>query len=147
VSAVATFTLVPESAAVLQGVAERTPDRFRQRATGDTICDYNWSGWVIGVLLAYLDEKHGVSFETDIGARVTDADGSTTLVLTADHKRDFLARMRPENFDEAELEAYYNEFTETEEPGIGKAMLDGIDCFHRSLNAVDDNACVVVHVG
>jgi hypothetical protein len=26
-------------------------------------------------------------------------------------------------------------------------MLDGIDCFHRSLIAVDDGACVVVHVG
>jgi hypothetical protein len=147
VSAIVTFTLVRESAAVLQGIAERTPGRFRKHATGDEIFNYSWSGWVIGVLLAYLNEKHGVDFETYIGARVTDAEGSTTIVLTADHKRQFLARMQPGNFDEAELETYYNEFTETEEPGIGRAMLDGIDCFHRSLGAVDDNACVVVHIG
>jgi hypothetical protein len=147
VSAIATFTRVREGAAALLGTAERTPEGFRKHATGDEICDYNSSGWVIGVLLAYLDEKHGVKFDNDIGMRVTKAEGTTTLVLTAGHKRDFLALMRPENFDETELEIYYNEFTETEEPGIGKAMLDGIDCFHRSLIAVDDGACVVVHVG
>jgi len=132
---------------VLRGIAERSPDQFRKHAIGDEVCEFNWSGWVIGVLLAYLNEKHGISFETDIGARVTDAEGTTTIVLTAEHKRQFLGQMRPEAFHEAELETYYNEFTETEEPGIGKAMLDGIDCLHRSLDALDDSACVVLHLG
>ena len=158
-SALAKFTLLPSSAvkglrdAALEQKANARARAFAEllRKSGRDVVDYKWSGWVFGTLLAYLDEKRGINLASsdaeNLADFLTDTLCPTYFVLTPKHKLEHIAGLRRDGFSEAELTAYYNEFNETEELDIGKAMLDGIDCLHRSLAAIDEQSFVLFHVG
>jgi len=68
-------------------------------------------------------------------------------VLTADHKRAYLAKFTPDDFSEEEVRDFYNAFNETKDAEVREAMLDGIRAIHDSLRPVDDEHIVLLHIG
>jgi hypothetical protein len=160
-SAIASFVLFPKSGfAGLRAVAlpkkrwfggakDEFPDFLQQH--GREVVDYSWSGYVIAVVLPFLDEKRGVdlskSAHDDLASYLTEKRGGSWIVLTADHKRSHLAKFTPEEFSPEEVRDFYNAFNETKEAEVGEAMLDGIRAIHDGLSAADDEHIVLLHIG
>jgi hypothetical protein len=160
-SAIASFLLFPKSrfaelrdAAVPKkrwfgGAKDEFYDFLQQHSR--EVVDYSWSGYVIAVVLPFLDEQRGVdlgkSAHDDLASYLIEKRGGSWVVLTADHKRTHLAKFAPEEFSSEEVRNFYNAFNETQEDEIGEAMLDGIRAVHESLRAADDEHIVLLHIG
>lgn len=158
-SAIASFIKLPktaldglrESAVPKKGFFGAPQDAFFDflEQHGDEIAEYSWSGYVLATLLAYLDEKHQITLESDgdeLGNFLTEARGATYSIFTNGHKQAFLTKLGGQ-FSEEILRDYYNEFNETDEPEIGKAMLDGIQALRQSLSSIDENSVIVFGIG
>jgi hypothetical protein len=160
-SAIASFVLLPKSRigellAALDREAGKEfwtdhPYHDCLAEHGRQLADYEWSGWVLGTLLAYLQEQCQIDlmaseFE-DLCARIIEQCGGTSLFLTAEHKRQYLDKLEPSLFSEEELGEYYNQFNESDEPGAGEPMLAGIRCLHDTLAQVDDDSVVICSIG
>ena len=63
------------------------------------------------------------------------------------HRQQYLGLLDPARFDESELRSYYNDFTETDEPAAGRAMLDGIKALGTGLAAALDGTVVLLQIG
>jgi hypothetical protein len=159
-SAIASFTKLPKSA--LAGVREAavpkkrffgglrdTYEEYLQRH-GREVAEYRWSGFVLATLLPYLQEKHQIdlmkSDYNELGTFLTSARGATHFILTASQNAAFSQQLDPRLFSEEEMERYFNEFNETNEQGIGRAMLDGIAAFRESLTSLDDQSVIVFRI-
>lgn len=121
-------------------------------SNGTTAANYEWSGYVLEVLLPYLEENRhidlmkGGGFD-EISARLSAARQATYFILTKSHRDRYLDQLDPMLFSQDELREYYNEFTETDEPDIGLAMHEGIQCIHRSLLVIDEDNVVLLSIG
>ena len=160
-SVVASFVLFPRSALAglrdvvlpkkrwFGGARDEFHDFVQQH--GREVVNYSWSGYVIAVVLPFLDEQRGVDLSKsphdDLAAYLTEKRGGSWIVLTAEHKRAYLAKFSPEEFSAEEARDFYNAFNETKEAKVGEAMLDGIRAIHDSLRAVDDEHIVLLHIG
>ena len=54
---------------------------------------------------------------------------TTHFILTPSQETSFSLQLDPRLFSEDEMRRYFNEFNETDEQGIGRAMLDGVAAF------------------
>jgi hypothetical protein len=105
----------------------------REVATG------TWDGYVAVVLAEYLDEKHGIKLldgpaELDREVeRIARAQEASLVVLGDWHRRRYAERLADVNPSEDELEKFYVEFSEEQEPEIGRGMLDWLRIFRASL--------------
>jgi hypothetical protein len=117
---------------------------------GESVADYDWSGYVIATLLSYLDE-HGIklmqSSHDELTQQLSQTQEATIFILTAAHKEAYLDRLTPEHFLSDDLRDYFNDFNATDEVEIGQAMLDGIHSIHQSLSALDQDSVVVLTIG
>jgi len=142
-SAIALFVRLPKTAldglrnvAVpdkpLWGKLRDTYDDYL-RQHGEEVVDYQWSGYVLGTLLPYLEKQHKIypmrsEYET-LADFLVKARGVTHFVLTDEQRLKYADRLHAAKFSEEQLRHYYNEFNETAEPGIGKPMIEGIKAF------------------
>jgi hypothetical protein len=152
-SAIASATLLRKSD--LGGLAEAASGNTTSYAEfvgkhGRALDDYPWSGHVLTTLLCYLDEQRSVKlmkseFDT-LSNRLTTEQQATHFILTEQHKQ-WVPTLSPENFFEAELRDYFNEFNETSEAEVGRPMLDGILFIRDALVELDAESVVVLRIG
>jgi hypothetical protein len=120
------------------------------RKNGQEVADYKWSGWVFNPLLVYLDEREQINFshssQEELAAFLTKARGDSHFILTAEHRRAYLARLEAE-FSEEALCDFYNDFNECDEAEAGKPMLDGVLCLRDCLRTLDDQSIAVFIIG
>ncbi len=158
-SAIARFTLLSkdkigglrESAIPKQRIIGKPVDLYWTflNTNGEEVCDYQWSGYVLATLLPYLAEIHnidlmGSEFDT-LAGYLSETRSATHFIFTNIHKNSFLKKLE-NDYSEAELEKYFNEFNETNDKGVGKAMLDGIRALHECLKRVDDDNVIIFSI-
>jgi hypothetical protein len=129
-----------------------TSDEFWDVLGRETITriEYAWSGYVLATLLPYLDEQ-GIdllhSDHDDVASTISQTRADSVLVLTADHRDRYLARLDPSAFDGAVLRRYYEESNETAAEGVDYAMLDGIAFFRDTLAPLESTIVALFIIG
>ena len=158
-SAIAHFTLLSidkidglrEAANPKKRIIGKPVDTYWEylKNNGKHVCDYQWSGYVLATLLPYLAEKHDVdlmgSEHDDLSGFLSEARSATHFIFTNFHKDNFLNKLE-EEYSEAELEDYFNKFNETNEQGVGEAMLDGIKAFQQCLSLINDDLVIIFSI-
>lgn len=118
------------------------------KENGRPIADYPWSGYVLGTVLDWLEEKHKIdlmtSSEDELSNFLNTARGATHYVLPVEHRTSYLDRLDPSAFSAEEFRRYYNEFHGTDEPDLGTSMEDGIGVLRDALTSVDENSLVLL---
>ncbi|MEX2316122.1 MAG: hypothetical protein WD669_03155 [Pirellulales bacterium] len=151
-SSIASFTHLPiesldglRQATLQGGYAEYLKQHGRETAV------YPWSGYVLGTLLVYLEEQQHVdmmkSEYDELATFLTESQQASHFIFTHAHRRAYFDNLLPENFTEAMLCDYYNDFNATNEPNAGQPMLDGIRALRQSLNALDESSVVLFCIG
>ena len=156
-SAIAEFIKLPKSS--LDGLSKaaipkksffgRPRDTYYDylRNNGQQVVDYKWSGYVLGTLLVYLDEKHQIDLmksEYDgLSSDLTNARKATHFILTNELRSRYLAKLSGLSVSEQELLNYYNNFNGASESEAAKPMLDGIRAFRQALEQVDDSSVII----
>lgn len=102
-----------------------------------TRLEYSWSGAVLMTLLRYLGDQ-GIDLSPSTGP---------VVVLTADHRERYLARLDPAAFDGAALRRYYEGLEETTARGVEYALLDGVAFLRDTLAPLDATTVAVLVVG
>lgn len=159
-SAIASFIKLPKSA--LDGLRKAAVPQKRLfgapkdtyyeylRKNGREVTEYRWSGFVLGTLLPYLQQKHKIdlmkSEYAELGTFLTKTRRATHFILTSAQKTKFAKQLDSGLFSEEEMRQYFNEFNATNEQEIGRAMLDGIAAFRESLDSIDDHFVIVFSV-
>jgi hypothetical protein len=155
-SAIASFIKLPKTdlnglreAAVLKQRLLRAPsDTFHDylQRNGNSVADYNWSGYVMATLLVYLQNERQIDLtHSDCGELstfLTKSRGATHFIFTNAHKEAFLTKLGGE-FSEEALRDYYNEFNGSADSEVGKPMLDGIQALRECLETLDDNSIIL----
>ncbi|MDO3412497.1 hypothetical protein QWJ34_22220 [Saccharibacillus sp. CPCC 101409] len=103
------------------------------------LSDYDGSGYVYSTLLEYLFEQQIDLEESAFGelaARLSGWRYSLCLLLTEEHKREYLEMLNPDNFDPVELGCFYNDFNDTQSTDMGGPMLEATRVLHRNLREV-----------
>jgi hypothetical protein len=117
------------------------------RLHGKEVADYRWSGYVLATLLPYLEERHQIRLMTSeyeaLADSLTKTRGAAHFIFTNELKTKNLDLLDSLSVSEEQLRDYYNEFNETNEPQIGKPMLDGVKVFRQALSQVDESSVVV----
>ncbi len=151
-SALASFVKLPKSALAGLGRAAEAGTQFDYlNSNGREVAQYGWSGYVLATLLPYLDEKHQIDLMKseygELAGLLTNSTGASYFIFTPSQRTAFLNRLDPKLFSEKEMRQYFNEFNETNEREIGRAMLDGVVALHQSLSQIDDDSVVVFSIG
>jgi hypothetical protein len=114
---------------------------------GEEVADYRWSGYVLGVLLPYLEERHQIdlmkSEYESLAQFLSKTRKATHFIFTDVLRAKYLDKLKALSVSEEELRDYYNEFCETNEVEIGKPMLDGIQVLQQALHRVDGSSVIV----
>ena len=110
---------------------------------------FEFSGYVLGAVLAYLSEK-GIeltrSQHDEVARAITSARGSTYLILGEEH-RPLAEKLTDAQQAPAELARFFNELNAASEgPEVGEAMLEGIRFLRRALDAVKTGTVVLVGI-
>ncbi len=117
---------------------------------GESVAQYDWSGYVFGTLLPYLGER-GIQLMTspydELTAHLCDSRGATIFIFTPSHRDAYLTLLSPEHFSAGELRDYFNKFNACNEAEVGQAMLDGIASIQQSLTAIDGNSVILFSIG
>lgn len=158
-SAIASFIKFPKKS--LEGLREAAVPKkrflFKPRDMygdylqkyGKEVVAYEWSGYVLGTLLPYLQEECQIDLMKsefdELSGFLSESRGNTIFIFTVTHKQDCLEKLTQE-FSESTLRDYYNEFNETDEPEIGLAMIDGIKAFRESLEHVDNDSVILFSI-
>ena len=158
-SAIATFTKLPKIA--IDGLREAAvPKKRLFRATRDgyhdylrqhgrQVVEYKYSGFVLATLLPYLEERHQINLMKsnydELSSFLTKSRRATHFIFTDAHRQSYLSALDGQ-FTEQVLRDYFNEFNESDEADVGKAMLDGIKVFRQSLAEVDKDSVIVFSI-
>jgi hypothetical protein len=151
-SAIASFTKLEKSAlSGLRDWASRGSTYEYLRVHGQEVADYRWSGYVLATLLPYLQETHQIELMRseygELAAYLCQVCGASYFIFTPTHKAAYLNQLAPHLFSETGLRQYFNEFNETNEPEMGKAMLDGVAAIQQSLAGLDDSSVIIFAIG
>lgn len=151
-TAVANFTLLPIDcleAACVAAEAGQLPAFLKSE--GKTAAQFAGGGWIFGTVFAYLDEVHGINLSSseydDTTARLSDATGGSCFLLTLDHRNAHYDALDPAAFSKPDLQEYYEEFNEVEEPGAGAAMWNAIRALRESMSRLDETRVTLLTIG
>jgi hypothetical protein len=112
--------------------------------------EYGWDGYVLATLLPFLSEQ-GIDLMTseyaEAATAISNARDATAFVVTDRHRQQYLERLKPERFDDAALQRYFEEFNQTTADGVGAAMREGIAFFRDSLAALNSTTVGVFIIG
>ncbi|MBD8491139.1 hypothetical protein IFO69_20465 [Echinicola sp. CAU 1574] len=114
--------------------------------------DFEWSGYIFGNLLIYLQENKKIDLLTSefdvIADWISEKRGASLMIFTHNHKKAFLDKLDSENFPMEELINFNKEFSEDDDPELAKAQIAGIDAIKASLEElIDDKEIVILNVG
>lgn len=140
--AVVTFTLLPidrlEAAAA---AAEAGTLAAFLKQEGKTAAQFAGDGGIYGPVFAYLDEVHEINVSSsdhdELAARLSEATGGSCFVLTQDHRAAHYDALDPAKIEKDELQEFYADFNESDEPGAGAKMWSAIRALRESLSRVD----------
>lgn len=106
---------------------------------------FNWSGWVIGILLEYLKDQKQI----DLTESTFDTGDDSWIYYLFDintrHK--YLHLLQRDQFSENELKNYLNSECNEDVPTAGEAMLEGIHILQQYLSLITSESVVLLHVG
>jgi len=160
-SAIASATLIRKSdlARLAELAKERKTSLFGKpkdtyavfiAANGRRLEDYASSGYILATVLCYLDEeRHSTLMESEFQALaelLTAERAATHFLLTAAHKQ-WVPALDPANFDEHVLKEYFNAFNDTDEPAVGRPMLDCIRFLRDTLSSLDADHVAILTIG
>lgn len=161
-SAIASFELLPKSmieplkqaaVPVKRGWFSKPKDGFHDflKTHAREIVDYKWSGFSFTALIEFLAERRGIDLTKSsydyLSNFLTETRGAAYFVLTPEHRRDYLARLKVDDYSAKELWDYNTEFNGAEDENAGQPMLDGIKALHDALAQVDDSSIVLFSIG
>lgn len=112
--------------------------------------DYSWDGNVLATLLVYLQEQGIDLMHSDhdqASSELVNARSTTAFVLTESQQAAYGDRLDPKRFDEATLQRYFEEFTETPGDGVGVAMRDGVAFLRDTLTALTGGMVALLFIG
>ena len=150
--AAVTFTLLPierlEAACV--AAEARTLAAFLKQE-GKTAAQFAGDGGIYGPVFAYLDEVHGINVSSsehdELAARISEATNGSCYVLTADHRAAHYDALDPARIEKDELQEFYADFNESDEPGAGTKMWSAIRALRESLSRVDATKVTLFVIG
>ena len=112
---------------------------------------FSESGFLFTTILLFLQ---GRGIDLMQGAQVVRAeelrrkrDLLLCIFLTGDQREIYLPKLQHFQVSAGEMEQYFEAFTETKEPGIGEALLQGVEYLRAVLAAVPDGGVVVFNIG
>ena len=145
-SAIAQFTKLPESCLPeLQSNFDGTIETH-----GESVADYDWSGYVLATLLPFLAEKKIDLMKggyDEFAMALSQKRGATIFIFSSAQRDAYLERLLPEYYTVDSLRDYFNSFNETDEPEIGEAMMDGIVAIRESLASLDTRSVILLSIG
>jgi hypothetical protein len=106
---------------------------------GREVASGPWDPYMGVVLAEYLEEKHRIKLldgPADLDReveRIARAQEASLMLLSDWHRRRYAQRLADVNPPEDELEDFYVEFSEEQEPEIGRGMVDWLRIFRASL--------------
>jgi len=114
--------------------------------------NFEWSGYIFGSLLIYLQENKGIDLLTSefdsITNWISEKRNASVMIFTINHKKSYFEKLELENFNEAELIEFNKEFSEDDSPELAKAEMDGIKAIQNSLSELkDENEVVLLTIG
>jgi hypothetical protein len=157
---VAAFTLLPRKAltglrevALQKGPVAKGREKIKAYLLGHgkPLVHYYWSGFIMGTLLVYLQEKRYIDLMKsefdELGFSLTKIREGATFILTAAHKKAYLSDLKPATYSESELRAYYEAVNQRSNADSGRAMLDGISLIRINLFYVASDSIIVLTIG
>ena len=148
---IATFKLLPKDKLEKLKTSEDISWTTYLYENSNDVAEYQRSGNILGTLITYLEEKQDIYLSSaDYEDFIDDLDEETEMtcfVLTKDHKDEYLEKLAPKLFSEAELREFYNDFNQEDEKDSGLWMLDGIRSLRQSLEAIDEYSVILLLVG
>src|SRR5262249_44684957 len=104
-SAIASFIKLPKSALAGLRIAAASGAEYEYlSAKGREVVEYGWSGYVLGNVLDYLDEKHQIDLTkseyNELAQFLTNSTGASHIILTSNQRAAFGDRLDPELFSE-----------------------------------------------
>ena len=114
--------------------------------------EFEWSGYVFGNLLIYLQENRGIDLLTSefesTASWISEKRKASVMMFTMNHKKAYFDKLKLENFKEAELIEFNKEFSEDDNPELALAEMDGIKAIQNALSALqNENEVVLLTVG
>jgi hypothetical protein len=119
-------------------------------ANGTSVVEFDYDADIFSALLPILADDYDIDLETsenEIVADIAEAAEMLVFILTQEDQKKYLAKLDPDNFDEEELGALYEDFTEEDADDAGEAMLAGVAALFQALGEVDAEHVVVVTAG
>ena len=113
--------------------------------------DFPYSGYILADLLIFLAEHKGINLLTskydDIANSIVERRQNSTIILTYEHKQAYLDRLNAE-FSADELIAFNKDFSESDDPELVDAELEGIKVLRNSLGQLTGhNQVILISVG
>ncbi|NTW29607.1 MAG: hypothetical protein HGA39_09655 [Coriobacteriia bacterium] len=134
------------------GLFGKRKDNFWEylNSNAKQVATLEWSGFFVADALIFLQEN-GIdlldSGEYDAPVmRIVELREISAVALTPAHRVAYLDRLAGEPFSVAQLAEWHKEFTETDTPDAGEAMLNAIAALHSALSAVDGQTVVLVTI-
>lgn len=115
----------------------------------EELTEYNGSGYIYSALLEYLIEQEIDLEESEydeLAVKLSQSKYAFCTILTVAHKREYLDKLSPTNFDTQELGEYYNEFNGTTDDAeeVGADMSEALRVLHVNLQRADSEAVVLL---
>ena len=140
-----------ESASPKKGFFGRIKDNYFTFLDQNSmkLIEYKGSGYLYATLLVYLEEN-GIdlmdSDQNELAAYISEERESTFFIFTEEHKVKYMDKLNPPNFNEEELEQYYNDFNGTDEDGIGKELINGIAILQKNIKQIKENSVILLGI-
>ncbi|MBK7875397.1 MAG: hypothetical protein IPJ77_06545 [Planctomycetes bacterium] len=151
-SAAVTFTLLPiDRLEAACAAAEAGTLALFLKREGKTAAQFAGDGGIYGAVFAYLDEERGINVSSsehdELTARLSEATNGSCYLLTADHRAAHYDALDPARIPKDELQEYYEEYNESDEPGAGGKMWSAIRALRESLSRVDATRVTLLAIG
>lgn len=149
-SAIAEFKLI--SVAKLPNLVKAADpgNDFHNIVLHDTkkLITFDWSGYIFADLLIFLQEKKNINLlegEYDaIANQIAEKGQPSVFILTYEHKLKYASSLILENFSANELIEFNKDFSESDDPELAKAQLDGIAALKQSLDSITSSDFAVL---
>jgi hypothetical protein len=127
-------------------------DEFEATLTrlGGTLAVFEYSGHVLATVLPYLLENGADLVHSEyeaVASAISSARGCSCFVLTREMRKQTSSTLDALDTDEEALAEYYEEFTESEEPDVGPAMVAGIAYLRTALDATKSDKVALLIIG
>ncbi|MBJ7428025.1 MAG: hypothetical protein JHD28_03580 [Bacteroidia bacterium] len=112
------------------------------------LADFQWSGYVFGNLLFFLQEQKNIdllSSEFDsICNWIAEKRKISVMIFTFNHKATYFDKLFADNFTNEELIQFNKEFSHEDDLELVQAEKAGIEAIRKSLEQLNDNNKVVL---